>query len=80
MIGLDVAADNAVVRLSGQPSQRIFAVGPLARGAFWEIIAIPDIRQQCAELADNLAATLFDSKIPFGRADFSRSSFDNLRT
>lgn len=79
-IGLDVAADNAVVRLSGQPSQRIFAIGPLARGAFWEIIAIPDIRQQCAELADNLAATLFDSKIPFGRADFSRSSFDNLRT
>lgn len=66
-IGLDLLADNAVVRSSGRPSQRIFAVGPLARGAFWEIIAIPDIRQQCAELADNLAAALFDSKVPFGR-------------
>lgn len=65
-IGLDLTADNAVVRSSGEPSQRIFAVGPLARGAFWEIIAIPDIRLQCAELADNLAAMLFDSKVHFG--------------
>jgi uncharacterized NAD(P)/FAD-binding protein YdhS len=31
------------------------AVGPLTRAAFWEIIAIPDIRNQCAELAAKLA-------------------------
>jgi uncharacterized NAD(P)/FAD-binding protein YdhS len=30
-------------------------VGPLTRAAFWEIIAIPDIRNQCAALAARLA-------------------------
>ena len=30
-------------------------IGPLTRAAFWEIIAIPDIRNQCAELAARLA-------------------------
>jgi uncharacterized NAD(P)/FAD-binding protein YdhS len=36
------------------PSGRLFAIGPLTRAAFWEIIAIPDIRNQCAELAERL--------------------------
>jgi uncharacterized NAD(P)/FAD-binding protein YdhS len=36
------------------PSQRLFAIGPLTRAAFWEIIAIPDIRNQCVQLAEQL--------------------------
>jgi uncharacterized NAD(P)/FAD-binding protein YdhS len=55
-IGLDVADDCAVINRSGFASQRLFAVGPLTRAAFWEIVAIPDIRNQCAELAARLAA------------------------
>jgi uncharacterized NAD(P)/FAD-binding protein YdhS len=55
-IGLDVADDCAVINRSGIASQRLFAVGPLTRAAFWEIVAIPDIRNQCAELAARLAA------------------------
>jgi uncharacterized NAD(P)/FAD-binding protein YdhS len=54
-IGLDVADDGGVIDACGKPSQRVFAVGPLARGAFWEMVAIPDIRTQCAELADRIA-------------------------
>jgi uncharacterized NAD(P)/FAD-binding protein YdhS len=57
-LGLDIADDYALVDSRGRPSARIFAVGPLCRGAFWEMIAIPDIRQQCAELADDLAERL----------------------
>lgn len=53
-IGLEVAADCALIRADGAASQRLFAVGPLTRAAFWEIIAIPDIRNQCAVLADRL--------------------------
>jgi uncharacterized NAD(P)/FAD-binding protein YdhS len=53
-IGIDVGPDCAIVRADGVPSQRLFAVGPLTRAAFWEIIAIPDIRNQCADLADHL--------------------------
>jgi uncharacterized NAD(P)/FAD-binding protein YdhS len=54
-IGLDVADDCAVINRNGIASQRLFAVGPLTRAAFWEIVAIPDIRNQCAELAVRLA-------------------------
>jgi uncharacterized NAD(P)/FAD-binding protein YdhS len=55
-IGIDVADDCAVINRSGIASQRLYAVGPLTRAAFWEIVAIPDIRNQCAELAARLAA------------------------
>ena len=53
-IGLDVGTDCAIIGRDGNPSRRLFAVGPLTRAAFWEIIAIPDIRNQCAELAARL--------------------------
>jgi len=53
-IGIEIAPDCAIVDERGQPSRRLFAIGPLTRAAFWEIIAIPDIRNQCAELAAHL--------------------------
>jgi uncharacterized NAD(P)/FAD-binding protein YdhS len=56
-IGLDVTADGAIVDGSGRASQRLFAIGPLARAAFWEITSIPEIRAQCARLADRLRGT-----------------------
>jgi uncharacterized NAD(P)/FAD-binding protein YdhS len=53
-MGLDVAPDCAVINRWGLPSRRLFAVGPLTRAAFWEIIAIPDIRNQCVQLAERM--------------------------
>jgi uncharacterized NAD(P)/FAD-binding protein YdhS len=53
-IGLDIGTDCALIGRDGMPSRRLFAVGPLTRAAFWEIMAIPDIRNQCAELATQL--------------------------
>jgi uncharacterized NAD(P)/FAD-binding protein YdhS len=55
-IGLDVAEDYALVDSSGDPSRHIRVIGPLARAAFWECIAIPDIRLQCENIADSFAA------------------------
>ncbi|MGX1324671.1 putative NAD(P)/FAD-binding protein YdhS [Bradyrhizobium sp. USDA 377] len=60
-IGIDVTRDCAIIDRDGSPSRRLYAVGPLTRAAFWEIIAVPDIRQQCAELAARLRAI----EIPF---------------
>jgi uncharacterized NAD(P)/FAD-binding protein YdhS len=54
-IGIETSADCAIVNRDGVPSRRLFAVGPLTRAAFWEIVAIPDIRTQCAALAALLA-------------------------
>jgi uncharacterized NAD(P)/FAD-binding protein YdhS len=49
-IGIDVDANCAIVDQSGCASPVLYAVGPLTRAAFWEIMAVPDIRVQCAEL------------------------------
>jgi uncharacterized NAD(P)/FAD-binding protein YdhS len=57
-IGIDVTLECAVIDRSGVPSERLFAVGPLTRAAFWEIVAVPDIRVQCAGLANRLASRL----------------------
>jgi uncharacterized NAD(P)/FAD-binding protein YdhS len=57
-IGLDVTDDCALIDASGEPSTRIYAIGPLTRAAFWEIVAIPDIRTQCHRLADHIYTRL----------------------
>jgi uncharacterized NAD(P)/FAD-binding protein YdhS len=55
-IGLDVAEDYALIDSNGHPLRQIRVIGPLARAAFWECIAIPDIRLQCENIADAFAA------------------------
>jgi uncharacterized NAD(P)/FAD-binding protein YdhS len=35
--------------------EHIWALGPLTRGCYWEIIAVPDIREQAAAVADDIA-------------------------
>ncbi|SMG54545.1 FAD/NAD(P)-binding protein [Paracoccus sp. J56] len=51
-LGLDTTRDARLIARDGTVSQRVFAIGPCARAALWEITAIPDIRVQCARLAD----------------------------
>jgi uncharacterized NAD(P)/FAD-binding protein YdhS len=57
-LGLDVTAAGALISADGCVSQRMFGVGPICRGALWEITAVPDIRQQCAALGRHIAAVL----------------------
>jgi uncharacterized NAD(P)/FAD-binding protein YdhS len=54
-LGLDVDPQWRVVDRRGQPSARLYAVGPLTRGIAWETIAVPDIRHQVWSLARYLA-------------------------
>ncbi len=54
-IGLDLDDHCAVIDSEGGVSSRLFAVGQLTRGVFWESIALPDIGNQCASLAVLLA-------------------------
>ena len=55
-IGLDVDEHCAVVDADGKPSRHLLAVGPLTRGRFFEIEAVPDIRVQCAGIAKQILA------------------------
>ncbi|MEQ1955058.1 FAD/NAD(P)-binding protein [Mesorhizobium yinganensis] len=50
-LGLDVTENCAVIGENNAASAKLYAVGPLTRGTFFEIEAIPDIRSQCARLA-----------------------------
>ncbi len=57
-LGLDVTAKGAVLDRSGAVSDRLFAIGPLTKGAHWEITSVPDIRSQCCDLGRMLAARM----------------------
>lgn len=72
-LGLDVAPDFAVRRHDGTASRRLFALGPLTKGVFWEITAVPDIRQQGATLARTLADQLAAATPAWMQATPSRS-------
>ena len=54
-IGLDVDGCARTVAADGTPNDWLYALGPMTRGAFWEIVAVPDIRQQTWNLARRLS-------------------------
>lgn len=55
-IGIDVDGECALIAASGQVSQRLRVIGPLTRGRYFEIEAVPDIRVQAAQIAQSLLA------------------------
>jgi uncharacterized NAD(P)/FAD-binding protein YdhS len=54
-LGIGIAVDQ---RSAAEGSERLWALGPVTKGRFWEIIAVPDIRNQAAQVADDIAREL----------------------
>jgi uncharacterized NAD(P)/FAD-binding protein YdhS len=54
-LGIDVDSGAATVAADGRVNDWLFALGPMTRGAFWEIVAVPDIRVQTWNLARRLS-------------------------
>jgi len=52
-IGLEVDEHS---RVAGE--EKLWALGPLTKGRYWEIIAVPDIREQAAVVAEDIAREL----------------------
>jgi uncharacterized NAD(P)/FAD-binding protein YdhS len=50
-LGVDVDASARLVRRDGGVNDTLFAVGPITRGAFWEMTSVPDIRHQARDCA-----------------------------
>lgn len=50
-MGVSISEDFAVIDSQGNPSEQIFAIGPLLRGAFWETMAVPELRGQALRIA-----------------------------
>mgnify|MGYP003289688037 CR=1 FL=1 len=42
-------------------ANRLWALGPLTKGRYWEIVAVPDIREQAAAVAEDIANELGSS-------------------
>ncbi|MEZ5995356.1 MAG: FAD/NAD(P)-binding protein [Hyphomonadaceae bacterium] len=49
--GLDLDSEARLVAASGLTQPNLFAIGALTQGAFWESIAIPEIRARAAAIA-----------------------------
>jgi uncharacterized NAD(P)/FAD-binding protein YdhS len=55
-MGIEVTPDFAVVDQEGRPSDFLFAIGPLLKGALWETTAVPELRAQTYQVAQSLLA------------------------
>jgi uncharacterized NAD(P)/FAD-binding protein YdhS len=62
MDGGEVRVDDLALALEvdgrSRAGQGIWALGPLTKGRYWEIVAVPDIRGQAAAVAEDIAAEL----------------------
>jgi uncharacterized NAD(P)/FAD-binding protein YdhS len=57
VLGLQLTDGLAVVG-EGGVTPGLWALGPLGRGVFWECTAVPDIRNQAAQVAEGIATFL----------------------
>ena len=54
-IGIDVDNQGQTIAADGRANANLYALGPMTRGAFWEIVAVPDIRTQTWAVARRLS-------------------------
>jgi uncharacterized NAD(P)/FAD-binding protein YdhS len=55
-LGLELDASGRVLHADGTPDPALFVLGPPARAAFWETIAVPDIRKRIEAVFTALTA------------------------
>ncbi|MCX6319217.1 MAG: FAD/NAD(P)-binding protein [Bacteroidetes bacterium] len=53
-LGLDCNETGALIDCKGTPSPSLFTIGPPAKGVFFEITGVPEIRVAAEKLADHL--------------------------
>ena len=71
-LGLDTSDYGAVRGGDGQLSDSIYTIGWLRRGELWESVAIPEIRDQAAELAQRLGTAETRNFLATGKAGHLR--------
>ncbi len=54
-LGMDATEDGRLIAGDGEINGRLFAIGPPARGALWEVTAVPDIRIEARRLGRALS-------------------------
>ena len=64
-LGIDVAPDGRVLNSAGAPVDHLHYIGPWLRARDWEATAVPELREQAAQLAHRLASA---AQLPAARA------------
>lgn len=58
LVGADEMGMGLAVDDGSRAGDGVWALGPLTKGAYWEIVAVPDIREQAAAVAEAIAMEL----------------------
>ena len=58
LVAVDRLGMGLAVNGDSLAGERLWALGPLTKGKFWEIVAVPDIRHQVTAVADDIAEEL----------------------
>ncbi len=58
LLAIDRLGIGLKVEGESRAGPRLWALGPLTKGEYWEIVAVPDIRGQVARVADDIAKEL----------------------
>jgi uncharacterized NAD(P)/FAD-binding protein YdhS len=53
-LGIETAADGAILDVAGRPSRVLYCVGPLLKADRWEATAVPELRGLAARVAERL--------------------------
>jgi uncharacterized NAD(P)/FAD-binding protein YdhS len=57
-VRIDDLGMGLAVGAPGRAGERLWAIGPLTKGTYWEIVAVPDIRGQAAAIAEAIVKEL----------------------
>jgi uncharacterized NAD(P)/FAD-binding protein YdhS len=60
-LGIETAADGALIDSDGRASETMFAIGPVRKATLWETTAVGEIRAQANELAKLLGSRIADA-------------------
>jgi uncharacterized NAD(P)/FAD-binding protein YdhS len=77
-MGLQVDEHGYAMRSNGTRSESVITIGPLRKGQLWESIAVPELRVQAAQLAEQIVRTLFVSEDICGAVAASSATAFNL--
>lgn len=78
-LGLQVAANGALINSTGMPSRRLYTLGSAQKGCLWETTAVPELRQQAIALAQTMLHSLETSKqIQAARSNTSRADTPSI--
>jgi uncharacterized NAD(P)/FAD-binding protein YdhS len=78
-LGVRTDGDGAVIDAAGRADGRLWTLGALRRGALYESAAMPELRDQAATIAEQLAATLPVSSRTPGRPGPSTAASSSPR-